>query len=245
MLITREFLESEERRSLEQRLGLGSTVSLSIDALSYYRNVISIGCHCATAGELKRFGLKPRSYPFDWIFSTIEMTAHCITDDFSIFLDRSFHRRVSDEEKMFRSANACQHIFYKEKFGVDFVFNHKDITKSEEFSYYVRCVERFRAALCSGEPTLLLAISNDPLKSKELNELALAIAPFQGVDALAVCLTPAQRLELSFEQIYSADKVIAFNFQSLGEAGPVKLNENVDEALLREFLIRFDKSKIL
>ena len=64
---------------------------------------ISIGPCCFTTEYIKSSGLCNHSYPFDWIFSSIEMVNHCITDKFNTFLDLSY---ISDDGN---------HSFYDEK----------------------------------------------------------------------------------------------------------------------------------
>ena len=51
---------------------------------------ISIGPCCFTTEYIKSSGLRTNSYPFDWIFSSIEMVNHCITNKFQTFLDLSY-----------------------------------------------------------------------------------------------------------------------------------------------------------
>ena len=50
---------------------------------------ISIGPYCSSADILKDNGLRNSSYPFDYIFSSLEMVKHCINDRFKIFLDNA------------------------------------------------------------------------------------------------------------------------------------------------------------
>lgn len=50
---------------------------------------ISIGPYCAAADILKQNCLRNQAYPFDYIFSSLEMVMHCINDKFQIFLDKN------------------------------------------------------------------------------------------------------------------------------------------------------------
>ena len=72
---------------------------------------ISIGPCCYTTEYIKNNGIRNHSYPFDWIFSSIEMVNHCITDKFKTFLDLSY---ISD----------CNHSFYDEKIKTNLLACH-------------------------------------------------------------------------------------------------------------------------
>ena len=51
---------------------------------------VSIGPCCYTTEYIKNNGLRNHSYPFDYIFSSIEMVNHCINDKFKNFLDLKY-----------------------------------------------------------------------------------------------------------------------------------------------------------
>lgn len=52
---------------------------------------ISIGPYCATGDILKNHHLKTESYPFDNIFSSLDIVKHCIDDKFKVFLDKQYY----------------------------------------------------------------------------------------------------------------------------------------------------------
>ena len=51
---------------------------------------ISIGPYCHTALILKEHNLRLQAYPFDYIYSSLEMVKHCINDKFNTFLDKKY-----------------------------------------------------------------------------------------------------------------------------------------------------------
>lgn len=115
-------------------------------------HVISLGTLCHTSTALKDLQLKQYSCPFDWIFScSIDVVAQIIQNNFVDFLDRSHYRHVAEKK--------CGHVLYH-----PCMFNHHNpLQNDEDYAYYQRCVQRFRAALCSGD-TVTFVIT---LKSKE------------------------------------------------------------------------------
>jgi hypothetical protein len=66
---------------------------------------ISIGPFCGTADILKTNNLRCKSYPFDYIFSSLEMVKHCINDKFNIFLDKKYYTYGNYN-------NSTRHSFY-------------------------------------------------------------------------------------------------------------------------------------
>jgi hypothetical protein len=66
---------------------------------------ISIGPYCITAEILKNFNLRLKSYPFDYIFSSLELVKHSINDNFNIFLDKKYLTKGTNN-------NSTRHEFY-------------------------------------------------------------------------------------------------------------------------------------
>ncbi len=120
--------------------------------------VVSLGTHCYTAALLKSAALKTASYPFDWVFGSPEMVAHCLRDDFATFLDRRYYAYVEPERRRDGpDVNLCDHTLYRDEYGVRFVFNHRNPLEDGDYAYLSRCVERFRTLARHGRATFLLA----------------------------------------------------------------------------------------
>ena len=66
---------------------------------------ISIGPNCFTADLLKVHNLRTESYPFDYIFSSLEIVKHCINNKFNIFLDKKYYTEGTSNE-------STRHSFY-------------------------------------------------------------------------------------------------------------------------------------
>ena len=67
---------------------------------------VSIGPYCITADILKKYNLRSVAYPFDYIFSSLEMVSHCLRDNFDIFLDKQYHK------ESIHSPVASVHTYY-------------------------------------------------------------------------------------------------------------------------------------
>jgi hypothetical protein len=75
---------------------------------------ISIGPYCITAEYIRDNGFRTKSYPFDWIFSSIKMVDHCIKDKFKIFLDLSYiyENKHSYYDKMLKTVILEKHSYH-------------------------------------------------------------------------------------------------------------------------------------
>jgi Putative papain-like cysteine peptidase (DUF1796) len=140
-------------------------------------SVISLGTHCYTSAFLQRWGLREWSGPFDWIFASVAMVAHCLEDDFAVFLDRGQYEPIPPERRSHPDVNRVDHRFYRDRFGVASVFNHHDVHLDAGHAYLVRCVERFRSALASPGPKLFVLTSAwSPRLVPDLQRLAAVLA---------------------------------------------------------------------
>jgi len=79
--------------------------------------IISIGPYCATADILKKHNLRQEAYPFDYIFSSLEMVKHCINNKFNIFLDKKYYTNGTNN-------NSTKHTFYCKFLDTDILLKH-------------------------------------------------------------------------------------------------------------------------
>ena len=138
----------------------------------------SIGEFCHAAALLKDNGLKHASFPFDWIFSSVDMVKHCIEDDFKMFLSKSEYSSNVLEHGL------AEHAFYatmvqnhQEEGKKNVVFNHHNpLVNEEHYSYFQRCVDRFRNLLQSSEEKtfVLFQRGTSDLTSTVYNALMLS-----------------------------------------------------------------------
>jgi hypothetical protein len=69
---------------------------------------ISIGPYCETAILLKKYNYRNSSYPFDWIFSSLECVKNCLEDNFITFLDKNNYIKGTNDY-------STKHIIYNNK----------------------------------------------------------------------------------------------------------------------------------
>jgi len=200
------------------------------------RALLSLGTHCLTSHALKTFELKKFSGPFDWIFSDIRMVAHCIEDDFNIFLDPQYHEFVPPEKRIVPDANFCDHRFYRDEYGVKTVFNHYDVTDPAHHAYYARCVARFRQSLRADYRTLLVMLTPEHMvKASDFNRLCDALADYPQAELLVVraCNRPSK---FGGELIQRRERHQFHDLNLIGKLGTVSFTHQGDEMMFRHML---------
>jgi len=78
---------------------------------------VSIGPYCKTAEILIANNLRQNAYPFDYIFSSLEIVHHCIKDKFKIFLDKKYYSRGNCKY-------STRHNFYCKYLDTDILLKH-------------------------------------------------------------------------------------------------------------------------
>jgi hypothetical protein len=78
---------------------------------------ISIGPYCVSAGLLKHHNLRLNSYPFDYIFSSLEMVKHCLKDRFNCFLNKTYYTKGTSDD-------STRHSFYCKMLDTEILYNH-------------------------------------------------------------------------------------------------------------------------
>jgi hypothetical protein len=141
------------------------------------REIISLGTHCFTSFLLKGFSLKSFSAPFDWLFSSPSMVAHCLNDGFETFLDARHYEPVPLERRRDgENVNKVDHAFYRDEHDIEFVFNHHNVHEEGDYQSMRRCVERFnRCAASDARKTYLLVRAESPTTDTDFETVAAAV----------------------------------------------------------------------
>ena len=106
--------------------------------------VCSLGSLCHSAQTIKRNNLKLCSYPFDWCFSNMDNVIDCIKDDFNVYLNKSYYIYISN--------NKCGHSMYGNKMW----WHHNPLSNENHYSYFVRCVDRFKKLISLTHPKMFI-----------------------------------------------------------------------------------------
>jgi len=162
-----------------------------------YKQVISLGYRCSSAGILKSLGLKNASYPFDWLVSHLPIIEYCVADQFKEFLNplnytkkrsATYHypnhtpqikHWICDETILYN------HLFEKncvpthipaplnpetDAYAHQLMMNHHDITNERDRAYYERCVERWTTALTEENQRILTLYIHPAISHEDFKE---------------------------------------------------------------------------
>lgn len=202
----------------------------------------ALGTHCFSSSFLRRLGVREWSGPFDWTFSSLPMVAHCIADDFKTFLDRSLYEPVPiDQRPNGPTVNRVQHRFYRDTFGVQFVFNHHDVHLDEGHAYIVRCVERFRAALNSPQRKVFLATClMSATAVEQLRQVSEALqARTQNFRIVGFAIEPDALGALpAVEHLADEKHLVAWSYRPASPWGAVAFAEAIDESCMARIFVR-------
>lgn len=172
-----------------------------------YKYICSIGSLCHPASFLKQNKLKLQSFPFDWIFSDINIICACLEDNFKEYLNKDNYIKLDYNE------NKCGHkLFHRKMFN-----HHNPLLKQEDYEYFKRCIVRFRKLLSKKEPKIfLLFLSNrDEVELEVLGELIR-------LDSLLKQKTENYKILVIYHLIN--DNVQKYDISEMGNIDIIELN---------------------
>ena len=111
---------------------------------------VSIGPYCITADILKKYKLRDSAYPFDYIYSSLEMVSHCIRDEFNMFLNKDHHTQchhspVSSKhtyyQKFLDTPLMKQHL--QHNYNDTSLFLHHNIINEDTYNAFKRSNRKF------------------------------------------------------------------------------------------------------
>ena len=125
---------------------------------------ISIGPYCCTADLLKAHRLRRTAYPFDYIFSSLEIVKHAIKDNFNIFLDKQYYTEGTTPDSTihtfyckFLDTDLLLHHHMKENYPKDYkvssgnMFHHHNLMSNDMYENYKRRCYRLMNVINSGK----------------------------------------------------------------------------------------------
>ena len=123
---------------------------------------ISIGPYCVSAEYLKNSNNRKLAFPFDWIFSSLNMISHCVQDEFKTFLNTDYIKFINEQQS--------SHIIYDKLLNkrldsiLPVVFNHHNLKDDEIYKAYQRRCYRFLNAIKNKNTYLVYTIKNDEVQ---------------------------------------------------------------------------------
>ncbi|MCJ2053274.1 DUF1796 family putative cysteine peptidase [Methylobacterium sp. J-070] len=162
-------------------------------------NHVSLGCNCQMAHVLKTLDLRHWSGPLDWIFSMPGMVRDCLADDFAALVDRDQLETIPEAERRGPDIWRGRHRLYRERHGLECVFNHHDPAAREaDYAFLTEGVRRIRVAL------------NTPGTENRLWMMTHLHTPRETVEAIDALLAQrASRNHLTFLQLETGHPEVA------------------------------------
>lgn len=183
---------------------------------------VSVGPYCATRTFITDVGLRKEAYPFDIIFSSLDMVKHCIDTKFELFLDKQYYVRrehTFDKPSWF----ATKHTFYNKYLNTDIlnehhqrggfpenydvaenanVFVHFDLLEdNDRYEALKRRVDRFMKLLHSETPMILVYNNMYTAYHEDIIEFAKEMKKYKNVFVLGIL----SNLELEEKMVYESE----------------------------------------
>jgi hypothetical protein len=207
---------------------------------------ISLGSWRQPAQVLSNLEYRAFPGPFDWIISSPEMLAHVLQDDFRLFLGRDEYEPVPISTRAQPEANLCDHRYYREKFGLRYVFNHHSPDQANDYAHYQRSVQKFRTALKEEAPPLLVLVTRDKLVMSRFAPLQAAIERHcdnYGLLLVRFVVDNAPTDDEYIKLIHHDDTVLALELRVTGPSNDMIFVEESDNVRFLELLESFDVAK--
>jgi hypothetical protein len=223
--------------------GLFTPTTRPLSSMGQISHVLSLGTNCFSSQFLKKYDLKKFSGPFDWIFSSPQMVHHALGDDFVTLLDRTMHQTIPLDARQHPNLNRTDHAYYRQKYGIRNVFNHHDMN-DDDFSYFQRCVYRFRSALQGPRRSVLLQCLRDhPDNHKAFSVTVRALTSYAPNAILNVFLfdetdssLPVPRLEIV--QAIGPHRLLRLT--PVSQRRPLSFADPLDELAMLRALNQYD-----
>jgi hypothetical protein len=138
---------------------------------------ISLGSNCSIAYQLKKYGLRTQSYPFDWVKINLSQLTNILEKDFNDFVESLEFKRISQKHEYFGldeivnnefvDNNKSDSVILTNKYHIEFAHEIADITEIEYFKSRMGIrVDRFKNLNSNNESKQIcfIRIELNPIK---------------------------------------------------------------------------------
>lgn len=141
---------------------------------------LSAGCTAASAGMLRRAGLRRWAGPFDWMTIPPGAVLDCLADDFASLLNPAHYEPIRPSDRPEGSfGHLCRHLRLAGRHG-ETMFHRFDPSTSHGYAALERCVTRLRESLRGLHGKMLLQVAEE-----EVGTEAVFAATAEVVDRVA------------------------------------------------------------
>jgi hypothetical protein len=154
---------------------------------------VSIGPYCEASEELKKHNLYKLSFPFDWIFSSLEIIYDCIEDKFNKFLDKSLYIDGNKHLIYNNMLNTNILIKHHENYGnfnykpSDGLFiNHHNFNNEDDYNKYVRRCNRLINYIENKENIIFFYYNPYTKEYNDLIEFSKLIEKYENIKIIGI-----------------------------------------------------------
>jgi len=189
-----------------------------------------LGPKCHSAKLLQYIGKKKESYPFDWIYSHLEMIIHCIKDEFCTFIDKQYYINGDLCLKM-----QTHTYYYPNRITM---FNHHNPLAKEDYDFFRRCINRFQRLLKSDHPKIFLYFTefSDEIQTT-IHEFNAQFTDFTKNYKLLVILYRKGKIHKLNVEYYK--QMILINITVLSRTDGVKFESDEDNNFVNKIILEY------
>lgn len=180
---------------------------------------IGIGPNCFCADAIDKAGFRVEAFPFDWVFSSLNIVQHCLTDEFETFLSLE-HLEPGHEGEGTHHGYYAKHFDtpvlrahhvrdgYPETFDLtsrDMFLHHSLLTPQVHEKFVKRC-KRMMDLLKSDEPVYLVYYDQYTNDYDDVIKFSKCIGHFPNVKVLGIFGTEEEK-EKEKEEILVDDEL--------------------------------------
>jgi hypothetical protein len=163
-------------------------------------HLISIGPTCNTTWMFQKIGYRFEAFPFDWLFTSLDVIALCIENEFRDFLDTKYLYDITPtgarhalynpllDTPNLRAHNTDQNFpIFNDKGEITWrMFNHHNLTDPIIHESFVRRCTRFMDVLKSQDPVCLVYLNRNTNDCDKIVEFARRMAFRDGVIIIGI-----------------------------------------------------------
>lgn len=201
-----------------------------------FDHYVSLGSHCFVAETLRRQGLRQRSLPFDWLFSSPQIVARCLRDDFTSLIAPENLHAFPVAERGHPAFGFATNIRYRTDFGFEPpIFNHQDPTTEAGREQMDRRIAAMREILAAPTSKLLILVCNHPGNHDHMFDDVASAVQAHTTNARLVYVhvfPPTGRDRPQMQEVPSPAGSVRIDMHPVGNLGAVAFEVESDDAAI-------------
>ncbi|MFN4329313.1 MAG: hypothetical protein ACK4FF_10605 [Limnobacter sp.] len=170
--------------------------------------------------------------------------AHMFRDRFRTFLDPRYFREVPESEKQDKFSNTCDHLYYRDHFGIRYVFNHHKPYEKKDAEFFRDAVHALQTDLDSRQPCILLHVAKQDEPAEDMQPLWDSMIPYAAPKSIMVVrfevVDEARYLTEPVEVVrHTEPGIVEFHLPVLSQSNGVHFTDERDNRRLRRLVYSY------